>query len=80
MRECAAIPDTHYHRYSLQCSLYAEMLAYSYRIDVGDRLYLVRMHADRVSYEIVRCCNWRSVATQVLAAEHRRLLNARLEG
>ena len=51
---CGMILDTHFHRYSLQCSLYAVMLRHSHNIDVGDRMYLVRVHSDRETYELVR--------------------------
>ena len=75
--ECSAIPDTHFHKYSLQCSIYAIMLMHSHGFDVGDRLYLVRMHEDRHSYQVVHCHDWRSVARSLLQAEHTRLIAKR---
>ena len=35
--DCKDIPDTHFHKYSLQCSIYAIMLVHSHGLDVGDR-------------------------------------------
>ena len=75
--ECSAIPDTHFHKYSLQCSIYAVMLMHSHGFDVGDRLYLVRMHKDRHSSQVVHCQDWRSVARSVLQTEHARLIARR---
>ena len=72
--ECSAIPDTHFHKYSMQCSIYATMLNHSHGIDVGARLYLVRMHVDRRSYQVVHCRDWRSVARSLVQAEHARLM------
>ena len=71
---CSAIPDTHFHKYSLQCSIYAIMIMHSHGLDVGDRLYLVRMHEDRDDYQLVLCHDWRCVARSLLEAEHSRLL------
>ena len=36
-------------------------------------MYLLRMHADRAEYELVRCADLRREALQVLALEHERL-------
>ena len=77
--ECSAIPDTHFHKYSLQCSIYATMLKHSHGFDVGARLYLVRMHEDRDNYEVVHCHDWRSVAQSLLKAEHARLMSKRAQ-
>ena len=74
---CWEIPDTHFHRYSLQCSIYATMLMHSHGIDVGDRLFLERMHEDRNNYQIVHCYDWRSVARSLLQVEHTRLMAKR---
>ena len=74
---CWEIPDTHFHTYSLQCSIYATMLMHSHGLDVGDRICLVRMHEDRDSYQIVQCYDWRSVARSLLQGEHTRLMAKR---
>ena len=75
--DCKDIPDTHFHKYSLQCSIYVIMLIHSHGFDVGDRLFLVRMHVDRDSYELVQCCDWRSVAQSLLQTESTRLIAKR---
>ena len=67
------VPDTPHHRYSLQTSIYAEMLKFSHRIDVGGRMYLVRMHSELPTYELVCCSNYRELAQRVLHKEHARL-------
>ena len=72
--ECSAIPDTRFHRYYLQCSIDAIMLAHSHGLDVGARLYLVRMHEDRDNYQVMHCCDWRPVAQVLLQMEHKRLM------
>ena len=75
--DCKDIPDTHFHKYSLQCSIYAIMLMHSHGFDVGDRMFLVRMHVDRDSYELVQCCDWRRVAQSLLQSEYARLRTKR---
>lgn len=77
--ECAEIPDTHFHKYSLQCSIYGIMLGHSRGIGVGNRMYLVRVHEDRETYQVVECCDWRPVAQSLLQAEHERLMAKRTE-
>ena len=61
-----ALPDTDHHRYSLQTSLYSVMLAQSMGIDVADRMFLVRVHADRDDFEVVRCTDHRACAQSLL--------------
>ena len=68
------VPDTPHHRYSLQTSIYAEMLTFSHKIDVADRMYLVRMHSAMPTYELVSCTNYRELARHVLCEEHARLI------
>ena len=68
------VPDTPHHRYSLQTSIYAEMLTFSHRIDVAGRMYLVRMHSALPTYELVCCTNYRGLARRVLHEEHARLV------
>ena len=43
-----SVPDTAFHRYSVQVALYALMLWQTHQLDCGDRLYLFCMHRDRV--------------------------------
>ena len=65
---------TPFHRYSLQVSAYAVMLAQSQGIDAGDRLYLVRLHPSLKVPEVVRCRDLRAEAIEMLEIEHQRLL------
>ena len=51
----AHLPDTYYQKYSLQTSIYNLMLHNAHGIDVGERMYLLRMHEDRAAYELVKC-------------------------
>ncbi len=55
------------------------MLFRSFGVDVGDRMYLVRMHEDRDSYELVHCRDLRKEALHVLQAEEARLAKRRVE-
>ena len=77
---CWAVPDNKFHKYSLQCSIYALMLQHSHGYDVGRRCFLVRMHSDRANYQIVRCHDWRSVAQSLLEGEHKRLREGQFQG
>ena len=70
---CVSIPDTHFHKYSLQCSIYAEMLGQSRGVEVADRMFLVRMHEDRPAFQLVACKDWRGVARSLLNEEYARL-------
>ena len=72
------VPDTHYQHYSLQTSIYNLMLKQTCGrdYDVGDRMYLVRMHADRAEPEHVLCADLRAEAKLLLEAEHARLVAA----
>jgi hypothetical protein len=65
----AHLPNTDFSRYSLQCSIYNLMLKQSYGIDVGDRMYLVRMHTDRTEYELKQCSDLRDEALTALRYE-----------
>lgn len=69
----AHLPDTHFQRYSLQTSIYNLMLMNTHGIDVDDRMYLLRMHADRDSYELVQCRDLRVEAQEALQSEATRL-------
>ena len=69
----AHLPDTHYQKYSLQTSIYNLMLANTHGVDVGDRMYLLRMHADRNAYELVQCRDLRAEAREALQSEAVRL-------
>lgn len=72
----AHVPDTHYQHYSLQTSIYNLMLHDTHGIDVGNRMYLVRMHSDRAQYERVACADLRAEAKLLLDAEAARLAAA----
>ena len=69
----AHLPDTHFQRYSLQTSIYNLMLANTHGVDVGDRMYILRMHADREAYELVQCADLRAEAREALQSEAARL-------
>ena len=69
------IPDTYHHRYSLQLSIYARMLYSSYGLDVGNRLYILRMHDDLSAAELVHCTDLREIADEVLSREYHNLLH-----
>lgn len=69
----AHLPDTHYQKYSLQTSVYNLMLKDTHGIDVGDRMYLLRMHADRNAFELVQCRDLRAEAAEALRSEAARL-------
>ena len=60
------IPDTDFHKYSLQLSLYAEMMSSCNGVDVADRLYLIRFHPDLQEFELSKCQNYRKEAKQIL--------------
>lgn len=62
------IPNSSYHKYSMQQSLYAEMLMQSHGYDVGDNLYLLRLHPSCDNAQFVRCVNYRDVARELLTA------------
>lgn len=69
----AHLPDTHFQKYSLQTSIYNLMLQNTHGIDVGDRMYLLRMHADRSEFERVQCRDLRAEARKALESEAVRL-------
>lgn len=69
----AHLPDTHFQKYSLQTSIYNLMLQNTHGIDVGDRMYLLRMHADRPEFEQVQCRDLRAEARKALESEAERL-------
>jgi hypothetical protein len=70
------VPDTNYQHYSLQTSIYNLMLLDTHGIDVGDRMYLLRMHSDREKHELVPCADLRAEAKLLLEAEDARLAAA----
>ena len=72
------LPDTDYQRYSLQTSAYNIMLLSTHNIDVGDRMYIVRVHDDRPEYELVKCRDLRVEARAMLDEERDRLVDQRL--
>ena len=72
----AHLPDTHFQKYSLQTSIYNLMLLNLHGKDVEDRMYLLRMHADRAAFELVLCRDLRSEAREALRVEEERLVEA----
>lgn len=68
------VPDTAFHRYSLQASLYAVMLLQTHHLLCNGGLYLLRMHTDAASYEMVQCEDLTTEAVAMLQAENERLL------
>ena len=67
-------------KYSLQTSIYNLMLQQTHGIDVGKRMYILRMHTDRKGkypgkpeYELVQCRDLRSEACELLRLEEERL-------
>ena len=67
------IPNTDFHKYSLQLSLYAAMLPGCHNVDVEDRLYLVRLHPDLHTYELTKCEDYRREAKEILDMMHEKL-------
>jgi hypothetical protein len=65
-RITAHIPDTDYHKYSFQLSVYSVMLKHSHGLEAEDRLYLIRMHPDVEHFELTKCKDYRNEATQML--------------
>jgi hypothetical protein len=57
------IPRNDHTKFSLQVSLYAEMLPW---LDIGDRMYIVRMHSQLPTAETVKCTNFRTVAAELI--------------
>jgi hypothetical protein len=54
---------THYSEYSLQLSLYAEMIARTHGWDVGDEMYILRVHGEeRAIFQWSKCLNLRAAA------------------
>ena len=70
------VPDTHYQHYSLQTSISNLMLHDTHGIDVGERMFLVRMYSDRAQFERVPCADLRAEAKLLLDAEASRLAAA----
>ena len=69
----AHLPDTYFQKYSLQTSIYNLMLHDTHGIDVGNNMYLLRMHEDRDQFELVPCADLRSEAREALRSEQERL-------
>lgn len=76
----AHMPDTKHSQYSLQTSIYAHLLRSSHGIDVGDRMYLVRVHDGLDTYELVKCTDLRDEAEDILDDEFNRLKRAQHRG
>jgi hypothetical protein len=73
------LPDTDYHKYSLQTSAYNLMLRSTHGIDVEDRMFLVRVHEDRDTYQLVPCRDLRTEAQTMLDNELVRLTTVLVE-
>lgn len=61
------LPDSTFSKYSLQASLYSEMLRHSHDIDVGSRMMLVVVHASQESHRVVKCMDLRAEARAILS-------------
>ena len=67
------LPDTRFHRYCLQTAVYNLMLVDTNGIDVGVRMFLLRLHSELAdTYELVQCLDLRAEAAALLAAEQAR--------
>ena len=53
--------------------LYNVMAEQTHGVDCGDRMFLLRMHDDRATYELIQCADLRTEARAVLASESARL-------
>lgn len=62
----AHVPKTHFHKYSLQTSCYAVMLQQCCGYDVGDNMWILRMHQDRPIYQWIKCHDYRAEAKRLL--------------
>jgi hypothetical protein len=71
------VPDTAFHKYSLQQSVYALMLEQTHGLRCDGGLFLLRMHAEIETYEMVQCVDMKAEAKALLLHEHTRLLAAR---
>lgn len=65
------IPDTDYHSYSMQLSLYAVMMeqSHGYKIKKNGekRMYLVRVHKDLGQHQLVECADYTREALELLS-------------
>ena len=71
------VPDMPLFRYSLQQSLYALMVEQTHGIACDGGMYLLKMHAEVASYEVVQCRDMRREAAALLEFEIARLLAER---
>lgn len=56
-----------HNEYSLQLSMYAEMIKHSHGWDVGSNLYILRVHGeDRSTFQQIRCTDFRKEARELL--------------
>ena len=65
------LPDNDFHNYSLQTSLYAEMLSKSHGIEANTFIAVAVSKCVETPYNIQGLANHRRVARQVLDAERR---------
>ena len=71
------VPDTAFYKYSLQQSMYELMLEQTHGLRCEGGLYLLRMHAEIETYEMVQCADMKAEAKALLDHEHARLLAER---
>ena len=71
------VPDTAFYKYSLQQSMYELMLEQTHGLRCEGGLYLLRMHAEIETYEMVKCADMKAEAKALLDHEHSRLLAER---
>ena len=72
----AHVPDSAYHRYSIQQHLYNLLLEQRHGLRCDGGLYLLRLHAElgEGAYEMVQCPDMRAEALALLQLEEQRLL------
>lgn len=71
------VPETAFHKYSLQQSMYELMLEQTHGLRCEGGLYLLRMHAEIGTYEMVQCADMKAEAKALLEEEDRRMLRER---
>lgn len=67
------LPRTKFFEYSMQQSLYSVMMKQTFGWDAGDRLYLLRMHEELGTYQLVKCADLRAEGTKLLEKESARI-------
>ena len=67
------VSDTAFHKYSLQQSMYELMLEQTHGLRCDGGLFLLRMHTDIETYEMVKCESMETEARALLNHEYARL-------